>query len=254
MQCCDSLSEGMPSYALGYYLTMARAPKPGKCVHCLRGPLPLTWDHVFPKAWYPNDARVGIYKWQIPACKKCNAEYGALEDELLIKLGVCVDPEVAGASGILDKARAAIDPRAAKSARDRRMRQGRRDKLRSMALVGDQIPTTGIYPGMHERWGRPKSEQMAVKVPKRYFERLTEKIVRGIFWMRDKRFIEPPYKIDFFALDRAASMHDLKRGEVYAHEPGVRVTCLIVPDDGTTSAFEIEIWGTFKMHAFVGCE
>jgi hypothetical protein len=42
-----------------------------------------------------------------------------------------------------------------------------------------------------------------------------------------------------------------RHGEVIAHEPGIRVTFAITVEDATSSLFEIEIWGTFKLHASV---
>jgi hypothetical protein len=41
---------------------------------------------------------------------------------------------------------------------------------------------------------------MAVLIPKESFERITEKIVRGVYFIEDGLFIEPPYAIDFYAL------------------------------------------------------
>jgi hypothetical protein len=231
---------------------VAKAPRPGKCVHCLRDPLPLTWDHVFPKSWYPDNATAGLYKWQIPACKRCNGEYGVLEDELRILLGLCVDPRIAAASGIGEKARNAIDPKTARTERESRARAARLRKISGTRLVGDQIPTVGIYPGFEERWIRPESERGALRIPKASFEMLTKKIVRGIFWQKHRRFIEAPYNIEFYALPSVPELTAiLRHGETLAHEPGIRVTFAIAAEDGISSHFEIEIWGTFKMHAAV---
>jgi hypothetical protein len=62
-------------------------------------------------------------------------------------------------------------------------------------------------------------------VPAESFKRITEKIVRGIFYVEEQRFIEPQNKIDFFALagDEAALWERLlgKFGTVYAREPGI---------------------------------
>jgi hypothetical protein len=233
---------------------MAKAPKPGKCVHCLRNPVPRTWDHVFPKAWYPTNATPNLYKWQIPACKRCNSGYGVLEDELQGLLGLCIDPTVAAASGVLEKARRAIDPRAAPNERESAVRTARLAKIMSERLTGDQIPTVGIYPGFHDRWIQPSSERAALRIPKANFEKLTEKIVRGIFYLSDRRFIEPPYSITFYALPQLPSeLTEVLRqhGQVFAHEPGIRVTRAVAIEDGISSLFEIEIWGTFRMHASV---
>jgi hypothetical protein len=51
-----------------------------------------------------------------------------------------------------------------------------------------------------ERWGRPPTQGLGILVPANGFRRLTEKIVRGIYFLEDKKFIEPPYFIEFYAL------------------------------------------------------
>jgi len=56
-----------------------------------------TWDHVFPRSWYPDNTPKDLEKWQVPACQPCNANYGKLENQLMILLGMCVDPSKAAA-------------------------------------------------------------------------------------------------------------------------------------------------------------
>ena len=80
---------------------MAKRPPPGKCVHCLSDKVERTWDHVFPQAWYPDTTPAHLYKWQIPACLRCNKEYGEMEDDLLFRLALCIDPEIPETSGIV---------------------------------------------------------------------------------------------------------------------------------------------------------
>src|SRR6266540_4450561 len=82
---------------------MPKPPPPGPCVHCCRLVDELTWDHVFPKAWYPDDTPENLEKWKIPACRRCNVEYGELEQDLLLRLGMSIGPEEAKATGIAEK-------------------------------------------------------------------------------------------------------------------------------------------------------
>jgi hypothetical protein len=39
-----------------------------------------------------------LYKWRIPSCYRCNGELGKIEENLLFRLGLCIEPtpETAG--------------------------------------------------------------------------------------------------------------------------------------------------------------
>jgi hypothetical protein len=76
-----------------------KRPRLGKCVHCLKDGVRVTDDHVFPRSWYPENTSASIEKWTIPACFQCNNEYGEIEQDLLIRLGLCIDPQSPGALG-----------------------------------------------------------------------------------------------------------------------------------------------------------
>jgi hypothetical protein len=209
---------------------------------------------VFPKSWYPDNATPDLWKWSIPACHPCNSEYGALESDLLVRFGLSSDPRILESSGLLEKARRAINPATATNDNEARAREELRRKLSAELLPGKAIPPESIYPGFGERWGREEVEQFGILIPKGSLEKLATKIVKGIFYIEDRRFIEPPYFITFYALrEIPIELSELlaNHGEVFAHEPGIRVTRAVASQDRTTSFFEIEIWATFKLHASV---
>jgi len=230
-------------------------PGPGKCVHCLGEFQKRNWDHVFPKSWYPNTTPRNIEKWKIPACKSCNDAYGKLEDDLLQRLALCVDPDAPASSGITQKALRAFYPTYAKGQKDRRLRKARREKLHRETLSGAQVSSESIYPGFEEKWGRSATEQIAIHLPAESFRRLTEKITRGIFYLEDRKYIESPYKIEFYALrdNDAEPIVELleKYGKVYTREPRIIVQRAVTPEDGISSFFGITIWNQFKMYASI---
>jgi len=234
---------------------LARRPTPGKCVHCLKHPVKRNWDHVFPQSWYPDSSPENQYKWQIPSCIPCNSAFGRIEEEFLRLIALCLDPNAAASRSIVEKNLRSLRPPAGKSERDRNVRAALRKRVLNEALEGAAIPQTGIYPGLGERWGRQQEDQLAVLVPKDSFRRLTEKIVRGIFYVQDGKFIEPPFTIEFFALNPsvAKSVQEEidKFGVTFAGGPGVVVRRAVAAEDGMSSVFEIEFWGQFKTYAFV---
>jgi hypothetical protein len=107
---------------------------------------------------------------------------------------------------------------------------------------------------MQEKWGRPREEQIAILIPKESFDRIAEKVVRGIFYLNGGHFIEPPYTFDFFALDADGVAHLiplLERGDRFAREPGLVVRRITAHDDPLHSIFEIELWKQMKLYASV---
>lgn len=235
---------------------MAKRPPPGKCVHCLRENLPRNWDHVFPKAWYPDSTPPNLQKWQIPSCESCNSEYGELENDLLLVLSCCVDPHIAETSGLYQKALRSINPELAKNDRDRSARAARAKWLKDNMVQGVDIPESKIYPDLGERWGRPIEQAQGMKIPFNNLSRLTEKIVRGIYFLEfSGTFIEPPYQITFYdpTIARSSSIVDLieQSGKEYARESIIVVRQVFSENDPMYAAFEISIWNQFKMYATV---
>jgi hypothetical protein len=234
---------------------VVNAPPRGKCVHCLRQSSPLTWDHVFPRAWYPDTTAPDLEKWRIPACLRCNREYGKIEEDLLTYLGLCINPDTAAAAGIATKVLRSLDPAYARNARDARARQAKWQKIMGKVLTGERIPKTGHYPGLARTLDHPFATNRAFLVPARLFRRLTEKIVRGIFYIDREAFIEPPFVIEHFALtdEGAAPIQQVldRFGTDFAREPGILVRRALAKDNEMSSLFSIEIWKAFKMFATV---
>lgn len=234
---------------------MARPPKPGKCVHCLRHPVERNWDHVFPESWYPTSTPANLAKWQVPSCIQCNSELGRIEKEFFVRIALCLDPNDSGFKGMAEKAHRSMDPRHAKNPGDRRARAGLAAKINSELMIGEAIPSEGTYPSLGERWGRPRHAGVALTIPADFFRRITEKVVRGITYIEGKRFIEPPHCVEFFALDDAgaATMRQVLEsyGEVLAREPGIVIRRAVTPDDGVSALYEIEFWKQFKSYASV---
>ena len=235
--------------------TMAKRPPRGKCVHCLAADVDRTRDHVFPRSWYPDTTPPDIYKWQIPSCLSCNEDYGRLEEDLLLRLALCIEPQIQATSGIVNKALRSMKPEFAKNGRDKAARTAKATWLRKELLSGPDIPISAVYPGLGERWGRSSQESLGIRVPAKSFRCLTEKIVRGIYYLEDQMFIEPPLTIKFYALtDVGAERFKaiLERfGCKYAQEPGIVVWCAVPEDAPMNGIFEIQIWEQFNIYASV---
>lgn len=234
---------------------MAKRPVAGRCVHCLEFHDDLTWDHVFPEAWYPNTTPNHTEKWKVPSCERCNQDHGRNESELLVRFGLCVPPDQPGNMGIVDKVLRALDSDAGRTPRDARARASKRARILKQTITGANIPRQAIYPGFGPQPTRPESEQVAVSVSARGLKQLTEKLVRGLTYLLEEKFIETTHEIEHFVVtDEGASEFRAvldRFGTFHERPPGLRIRRAVIPEDRVSGIFEIEIWGQLKLYATV---
>jgi len=234
---------------------MAKKPGPGKCVHCGKDFSFRTWDHVFPKGWYPDDSPKDIEKWKIPVCKACNADYGQIEEELGIVISLCLGPDAPNAKGMYKKALRAMDASKGRNNKDRIRRSKKRDKYLRMFMDGNSFPSTAVYPGFEEKWSRPKKEQTALLISEKGLKFLVEKIIKGIAYLEDDRYLDATTEIKHYVISNqsVSGIEKLleKHGTVHSHEPGIVVVRAVAHEDGVSALYRITIWGQWVMYASV---
>jgi hypothetical protein len=209
---------------------------------------------VFPKSWYPETTGTDIEKWKIPVCEPCNKEHGVREQDLMILIGLCIDRHAIEAAGIVPKVLRSLIPDLAKNEKDRRAREAKRTQVLKRLLKLSDFPSSAIYPGFEERWGRPPKQQIALPIAENSVRRLFEKIIRGLVYIEDGRFIEPPYTVDLYLHEHQAtefaSLLD-KFGKVHACGPGIVVQRAVAREDGLWAVYKITMWGRFQTYATV---
>jgi hypothetical protein len=220
---------------------------PGHCVHCGAYCGTRTWDHVFPVSWYPNTTPANLERWKIPACESCNREYGHLEQDLLLRAGLSLDPRTLEASGIPAKALLAMDPAQAKNEKDRCAREARRQRIFSETFVVGPEHWQAILPGFG--WC-PGSPPIGIPVTAKSLERLVEKVARGLTYVHAGRLVTQDYRITMEVDPRYGAFADelLKRfGRRYDQGPGVTVAHAIAYDDTGASIFSFVLWGSLQL-------
>jgi hypothetical protein len=231
---------------------MAKRPRKGRCVHCLKDGVDLNSDHVFPQSWYPDSTPADLEKWQIPSCVDCNDRYGRLERDLIGRLGLALDASNPASAGLADKALRAINPDAAKSEGDAAARDARAKKILREMYEGEELKGKEVVPGLGERWDRPLEEQLGISIPEHSLPAMTEKIVRGITFREDHAFIEADQKIDSFMV-KDENAKDIKAmldraGQEFKREPGLSVRRA---RSEAGDLYEITFWNQFKLYATV---
>lgn len=213
---------------------------------------------MFPEAWYPKTTPANLEKWKIPACRECNLLHSKSEGDLLIRIGLCVDPDDPNSAGIVDKVLRAANAREGKDEKDASRREALRQKILKEAHEGDQIPYQAIYPGFGLQPGAHDEVPVAIPVSATSIRRLVEKIVRGITYIEDGKFVEKPFAVQHYVLseESAGPFKALlaRLGTLYERGPGITVVRAVAPDDGMTAVYSIQIWGRFRSYAFLSKE
>jgi hypothetical protein len=73
---------------------------------------------------------------------------------------------------------------------------------------------SAVYPGLGERWDRPATQGLGIRLPANSIRRLTEKIVRGVYFLEGQKFVEPSYVITLIVAtdEQAAPIEEILAG------------------------------------------
>ena len=185
---------------------MAKNTKKQKCVHCLKVPEEITFDHAIPKSWYSKITSKDVHKPKAPACLECNQKLGRQEKFLSHIMWMCM-PE----THPLREELAARVYRACGMGRDGKPLPELSDKEReermkyAKRLLSSTRPSSGIdeknlFPGFGFHAGYPKEIQRATFIPENLVSEVASKVVKGIEYIQkgSQRYIETPYQLHVF--------------------------------------------------------
>lgn len=233
---------------------MKRPRGDGRCIHCGKHLTKATRDHVFPSSWCPDSTPSHIQRWVVPSCDDCNNKFGSMEQELLVRFGLCIDPTKAAASGISKKALAAFGIGVSGlSEKEARIRKALRDKVLGSAKPYDKRADPHIIPGLGPRAGTPPERQIQIELSGETLLEVAKKIVRGCeFWLSNGRIVEPPYELKTYVPSEMPSelIPHLKSGSDY-FGPGCRIRRAMPNDEPLTRAYELRVWDTMTLAALI---
>lgn len=180
---------------------MSKKSRNGRCVYCLKFFDDLTLDHVIPRSWYPENTETDLCKWTVPSCVECNSSYGEVEKELLIRFGVCLDPNDSSSKGISEKAIRSIDPNVGKSEKDSKARSLKKEQIKKQIITFNQVSDKGFYPNFGYTYEKKFSKMPAILISKESIELFCEKIVKGITYIDSEQYIDIPYEIETYVIE-----------------------------------------------------
>jgi hypothetical protein len=227
-----------------------------RCVHCLKYFDELTSDHVFPKSWYPRSTPANLQKWQAPACTKCNQEHGRNENELLIRLGLCVGPDRVGALGVSDKALKAIDPSMTRDPIEKQRRIFKRKQILAEMRMASDVPPQTFVTGFEPSFQDLASGRRALSFPRARLKMLVRKLVCGATYvLNEGLYIEADHVITVLIENRVGTDYAKtfidRYGTRFHRGPGIVIGQARPVEDYQSAIFEILIWDTLTLHASV---
>ena len=232
---------------------MAKVFKPCRCVHCLRHCDSPTSDHVFPKSWYPDMTPQNMERWQIPSCENCNTEYSKIEDDLLQRLGMCVDPDSVAAGGIANKALRAVDSKCGRDEKDKEKRSRARHRLLGSVMPVSSLDIRGVLP---DKSPQPISEEsFGMLIPAEALKQIGNKFIRGITFIASGLYIDSQHEVSIFFAHEMDCQFITKMlnqyGKRYDNRPGILIEYAPCQDDPQSGLYYIEIWNKVYMYGTV---
>ena len=236
---------------------MANRPKPGKCIYCLGDFDDLTWDHVLPISWYPESTPKNIEKWKVPACLACNKQLGSIEEDLLLRLGLCVDPKSIASLGIPNKVLRSVTPSYGKNENDRKIRGLKRAKLIEQITRREKLSEHEIFPNFGpEKDFMGSDNYHVIPIPEHLLLSYNQKLVRGMTYVLDKTLIDKHFNIELIVTDPnhkdVQLLQELFMNHASIYNRGVGfVVKRISEEQGKAWVYEFVIWQKLKFYSVV---
>jgi len=191
----------------------------------------------------------------MPSCSECNSRMGKIENELLLKFGMCVPPFAPSSLGVAQKAMRSVDPHSAKNSHDAEHRKKRRERLLKETINPATVPLSSIFPGFGFHAGQDPTQETAITVVEADLKAIAVKVIRGTTWVIDEKYIEPDYEIKiYFVRDPKFSQFYeplVKFGNTYSLGTGLTVKRAVADADRMSSLYYVEIWQQVFMYGSV---
>lgn len=208
-------------------------------------------DHVIATFWYPDTTPPDVQRWTVPSCRRCNNVFGRLEQELLVRFALCIEPSVPATSGIIERALRAIDPNLATTQEDKKRRKAlRRWVLRDVSPV-EELPQKGLLPYFNNNWDL--GSRVVVHLNSRVLHKVVRKWVKGTHFVLTRRLIKSWSDIDVFHVTPETehlAFHPIEPFlESHDKGPGIVVARAQAADEAQfETIYRFVIWNQYRVH------
>jgi hypothetical protein len=230
-----------------------RRPKFRQCAYCL-GEFPraqITNDHIIAGSWYPDTTPSAVQRWTVPACRRCNNHFSSIERYVHARLAACVDPTHPAAAGMWEKARNSIDPKQARTPREREHRIRQREAFWSGLRELREAPPHTLPFSISNL---AKGSRTGVIIEAEKLNSLVEKWVRGIYYKIHGQPLSSAGEISVIHIheEEAATAFGKfwEQRKFLDAGPGIQVSYLSV-EEGSKRAdvYVFKIWNQFEVFA-----
>ena len=226
------------------------------CVYCLASvaKTKITDDHVIAKSWYPEHTPANLERWKVPCCSRCNAEFGRVEEDILVLIAHCLDPRDPKSAHIVAKARRSIDPECGVDEPDRAARKRRRVWFLRHCYRLDALPDHGVLPSFEKSFAMGSRLGIRMNGPK--LNAVVSKWTRGIHFWHCSRLIRNADSIQIFHVKDAVAdtaFEKIKNAAEYLNRgEGIQIMRAEGRDDsGAMTLYAFNIWNQFKTYSAV---
>jgi len=220
----------------------------GECIYCGKVG-PVTDEHVLPDAWYPDDTPPDEWRWQVPACSRCNARYGKMESKILPFLAMSVEPWQRGGKGITEKAWRSLDVSCARDEEHAKKRTHVRELMRRRFA---RAPLSEVVNALPLGWKQQLGTYATTYVRYEDCWPVFGKIVRGLSYIvSGGQRITEEYAVRIFRdFDLVPLIFRMTPAIAYSCGPGILVQRIGI-DPYPMAFYEVVIWNTHRYFAIV---
>lgn len=166
-----------------------------------------------------------------------------------MKLGMCLDSDAPGSAGLGQKALNAMNPRRGRNAKDAAIRF-----RKALQLLSESIVLPGqIEPDAIEILN-PGPAPLGTSISRKDFDRIAEKIVRGITWVVNQKLVDACYEIRVSSSPKPNPEFDaivIQNGSRYDRGPGIVVYYAKATDDPIAAFFLVRLFDQIDLRATI---
>jgi TonB family protein len=191
----------------------------------------------------------------VPCCRGCYNDLSRVESDLVIRLGVCINPYTDEAGGVASAAQPALGLDAGNLPEKER---SRRDRLRAkvgaeLMAYGEVAETTRLIPGLVLHPGNV-SESPVVAMLYSDLSKIAEKFGRGCEYKLRNRYVEAPYGLRTFIGHPDEIRTEFDGEQLFDLGPGFKVKCVRHAENPEDVAYWVLLWDTVCLKVFISFE